>query len=676
MGRKLAFLGFFIVLGTILIVAPARSDNSRERPSPTVELSEARNLEKFDLSAEEKAALKERRFFFRKTDLKSIYEIYEENLSDGVPNFITTDLVLHTSHLLYTYFMKALEYEVLSEDLSRLTEKMVKLTAEQSRNLEKSGIRKRARFNLAYFSVAKKILDPSWTVPAQVKSVVEEELALIDKGPEAGIRPSPLFDYELDYTTFLPRGHYDETAQLRRYFKVINWYGQTYFRLRPGKSSEAAARGREETTSALLMVKLLKNNREVSELWEDINLRLSNFVGSAEDFKLSDYIEIAEEVFGEGINVSELESPKKLDEFVDKALGRETASTLPLWAARRQISLDLAQGFCFLGKRYDFSSDVFQSLVYPEVGSGDQPRVIPSGLDVMATLGSTIAENILEENGEFDYENYGKQLKELKKDFAETDREQRKAQEKSLKAYWTEVLSVLVRDRVVSKRTTIGNEWDRKQLNTALGSWTEMKHDTVLYSKRSNAMARGIVKPSEGYVEPRPEVYGKIADLTDRLMELESLSQGLLGKLKDFRSLLLSLQEIAGRELSGMELTEEQVETVFAAGTDLREIASYPRYLKQKEEKDRTLPRMALTVDVHRDSQSGTVLQEALGNPLSVIALVKMDDQVSLVKGSTYSYYEFTVKNKDLMKDEAWVDLLNKPDGSTVADWFRPLFPE
>ena len=33
--------------------------------------------------------------------------------------------------------------------------------------------------------------------------------------------------------------------------------------------------------------------------------------------------------------------------------------------------------------------------------------------------------------------------------------------------------------------------WDRKELNTFLGSWTELKHDTILYTKQVYADEMG-----------------------------------------------------------------------------------------------------------------------------------------------------------------------------------------
>ena len=61
------------------------------------------------------------------------------------------------------------------------------------------------------------------------------------------------------------------------------------------------------------------------------------------------------------------------------------------------------------------------------------------------------------------------------------------------------------------------NAWTRKELNTFQGSWTELKHDTLLYAKAAMAEMGGGEAPERpddrGYVEPNPTVFGRLAAL-------------------------------------------------------------------------------------------------------------------------------------------------------------------
>ena len=59
----------------------------------------------------------------------------------------------------------------------------------------------------------------------------------------------------------------------------------------------------------------------------------------------------------------------------------------------------------------------------------------------------------------------------------------------------------------------LGEPWQYKNLNTGLASWTELKHDTILYAEQSGAEMGGgeefqippyIPPGPKGYVEPNP----------------------------------------------------------------------------------------------------------------------------------------------------------------------------
>ena len=46
-----------------------------------------------------------------------------------------------------------------------------------------------------------------------------------------GFEKSSLFPYELDYSQYIPRGHYTRSKDFERYFKAMMWYGQAPFPL-------------------------------------------------------------------------------------------------------------------------------------------------------------------------------------------------------------------------------------------------------------------------------------------------------------------------------------------------------------------------------------------------------------------------------------------------------------
>lgn len=678
MNNKFAIIRVVAVLSVAIIVfgsLPGSSALGKDLSNP-VNLKEARHLQKFDLSFLQRQQLENNGFVFSHSTKESFYGLYNDNRSEGVPSYITTDLVLHTAHLLYNYSLKSLEYKSLSGKVNALATKMVNLTRDQYGKVESEKLKEAARLNLAFFSVAKKLMSPDWSPPEDVTSVVNEEVKLINRNTEVGLRSSELMGYKISYSSFLPRGHYARSEELRNYFKVINWFGQVYFRLKPGNSPADVEKGREETLSSLLMVKLLRSNRSALDLWKSVNGLFTDFVGPPDNLQVNEYSQIAAEVFGEEIGYDKLQDQTKLNKFLDLALKKADPVILPVWAASQQVPRSLSQGFCFLSKRFDLSSEIFQNLVYPNVGTQNDPRNIPKGLDVMAAFGSPIAEDILKEEGEFTYANYRAQLTRLKKKYGENNWNELTKPEKSLKGKWMGILRNLVSQQKVQESTLMSSEWDLKQLNTALGAWTEIKHDTVLYSKQSTAMARGVVSFTKGYVEPRPNFYGAIGDLAEQLSKMGSLPSELRNKLDDFSQLVRSFENIAEAEIAKEQLTEDQYETIFDSIEGLSEIATPPAYLKSTEGYTRGSFRTALAVDVHRDPQTNLVLQEAIGNPFMVIVLVETDAGLRLARGGTYSHYEFTNPSEELLTDETWIQKLESSDRPSTANWLEPLFSQ
>jgi hypothetical protein len=106
--------------------------------------------------------------------------------------------------------------------------------------------------------------------------------------------------------------------------------------------------------------------------------------------------------------------------------------------------------------------------------------------------------------------------------------------------------------------------WTRKELQTALGSWTELKHDTLLYAKQVMAEMGGGApdQPPHGYVEPNPEAYARLRALAmmtkSGLSSRTLLSETTGGNLDNLIDLLAFLQNISEKELAGQPITDEE----------------------------------------------------------------------------------------------------------------------
>ncbi|MDP2954700.1 MAG: DUF3160 domain-containing protein, partial [Chloroflexota bacterium] len=250
-----------------------------------------------------------------------IYEPYKSAKEQSLPIFVTTDALLHTYHILYDYSLRSAEAEYLMADLEALTRAML-ATAQAQYQGSEGVVKEAARKNLAYFSVAAQLLGLEVAIPQETKGLADKELALI--AAHQGLVPSPIFGYKEDYSQYVPRGHYTRSDALGRYFKAMMWYGRMAFRLKPGKTAEAMAKGREETRQALLVVAALREAKtdrgEALKLWDRIYQPTVFFVGRADDLDIYDYSEVASQVFGEKFSPGVLADDKKMDSFIEKAL--------------------------------------------------------------------------------------------------------------------------------------------------------------------------------------------------------------------------------------------------------------------------------------------------------------------------------------------------------------------
>jgi hypothetical protein len=332
-------------------------------------------------------------------------------------------------------------------------------------------------------------------------------------------------------------------------------------------------------------------------------------------------------------------------------------------------------------------------------GRGDKPftltnaqgilvRGFPRGLDVLAVMDSGEARAILKSDGDVTYVGYPARLVELRKKYAKMP----KATDlySSRLALMAKVISPAESGRPAFMKT---KAWQRKSLATALGTWTELRHDTILYSKQSYAMAQAAFaamgkggpvekpKPVHGYVEPCPEVYAGIRDMVVQLRgKLQTLGfppdQALTGNLDALESLLRDLETIALKELNGDPITDAEQEMIENFGSRLRRFNTFMHYSDVSDRFQSSLDNfMPIIADVHTDSNSRMVLEEGIGHPLAIYATVPVDGKPTVCKGAVYSYYEFKQPMSRRLTDEEWRKVLTDRKNPGLPGWMALYIP-
>jgi len=610
------------------------------------------------LSPSEKVFLQDFGFFAKRAPYKKYCDLYESLKSNGLPIYVTTDCVLHTYHILYDYSLRVLEIEYLHHQVGELTDQMIEQTKELIRK-NHGPIKQALVDNLAYFEVAANLLTPDFLPSKSVENRVSAELELINA--TEGIAMSPIFGYEEDYTQYKPRGHYTRNETLKRYFRAMMWYGRISFRLSPD-TTQVNKKGKEETRRALCILEAAKNHRES---WSKINDPIILYVGKSDDFTLVEYLGIKDEVFPDLDPIEIAADDAKLVKFIETAMKHRSPkilSTKILDIEDRQI---VTKGFRFFGQKFILDSYIFQNLVYDDVGTRQNPRHLPKGLDVFAVLGSDRARDILiniyKENR---FLNYESQLEKLTAEFADL-----KEEDWSFNLYygWLYTLKSLL-----LPLPQFLPAYQDKLLQTALGSWAELRHDTILYAKQSYTEMITAIPPQpevvKGYVEPIPACFArlrKLVDMSEReLSKSGYLEQGVKQKFKQFSDLLTRLKSIAEDELANRESSEEDYYVIWNIGKTLGNIETLPGadYTTETDES------AALIADVHTDPWNELSLEIGNDVPALIYTTVRTDGKIQIYVGGMYDYYEFAVPIGERLTDEEWQSLSPKP---TKPEWIE-----
>ncbi|MBP5385029.1 MAG: DUF3160 domain-containing protein, partial [Lachnospiraceae bacterium] len=476
------------------------------------------------------------------------------------------------------------------------------------------------------------------------------ELALIKE--QSGVEDSPLFGGMEDYSQYKPRGYYEGDADLEKYFQTMMWYGRRNF------TQKDALLDR----SALLMT-LAMNEGALSD-WESVYAVTSFFAGASDDSGYYEYMPLITDAYGANVTTESLIGTEKEFEAFHKmtaALEPPKINSVPFYdddgATDKTVE---SKGFRFMGQRFSLDEAIFTQLTYSKVerNANEDQRMLPDALDVPAALGSETAYEIMKESGETDYPNYDEQLEKT----AEAITQMPDLWTGSLYAAWMNTLNPLLTEKGEGYPSFMTNkEWTKKSLESYLGSWTELKHDTVLYSKQMMAEMGGgdeEVIDDRGYVEPVPELYDHLCALTkataNGLKQYGLLSAKDEEDLNKLAQLSDSLCTISVKELQNEPLTDEEYDLIRDYGGSLEHF--WNETIKETTGEEYNYSQefpAALVVDVATDP-NGTVLEEAIGGLSNIAVVVPVDGKLRIASGVVYNYYQFEHPINDRLTDSKW----------------------
>ena len=626
---------------------------------------------------------------------REIYDTYEQLNQKGKPLFISTDLTLHTTHLLFDYSLRAVESEHLFDNARRLTNALLKESLFQDARRADAG-----PSVTGFFAVAARLLDPNSEIPPAVAEAVNKDLALIAAHKEGAIS-NTLVNTE-DFSQYFPRGHYTRNEEFSRYFQGMMWYGRRMFRVaesRPDGVPPPVTRDpwsdemRRTETQMMLKITWMLYNVKVDDqpaiaIWERLYVPTVLFAGKAEDLTPEQVKVLAEKMW------NQLPLPEEISRLSTADLDRFALAAADLSRPKVDSSGAGRKGFCLMAQRFTPDNYITQMLVtdtdapfgdisHPLVYTGKRDpkpftwgfnrylkpperRFMPRGLDVMAVLGSQQALEILIADGDADYDGYRTLVDQLTREVREI-RQQRR--DESVYYAWLDVLTALIPAPQAATVPDVfrSTDWSRKQLMTALASWTELRHDTILYVKQSYTPKARSAPPAlaQVYVEPYPEVYARsgqlITRMRDRLKALGVMPEALAVKYDDYIKIMGELEQASQAELAGRALTTEETRSLRYVAHRLKEVTRLPAPLAEKLI-GKADSEMALIADVHTNANDAQVLQEAVGRPMLVTVVLPQTGGAVTYYGAAFSYYEFKQPMSDRLTDEAWQARFTKPE--------------
>ncbi|MCK5061621.1 DUF3160 domain-containing protein [Candidatus Parcubacteria bacterium] len=507
----------------------------------------------------------------------------------------------------------------------------------------------------------------------EIFALAKAEIDLIQTA--TGAAESPLFTpyrpYLInDYSQFKPRSHYTKNDILRSYFIAMMWYGRMGFSL---DSSEL-------TRDAIIITgqinSLEAGGEKITKLYSDMAAAIEFFVGEVDDLTPYEYTDLIRKMYGDNLTGREFMENSALEAFIETAI-----DTLPLPRIVSEVVLLYDDGgerdkllkqlmqFRFMGQRFTPDAYIINQLTQG-VGAPDPEteQNLPSMSTALMPIniispGNKIVEGYIDEwvdaNAPDSDRIIAKKLNELKNEFAAYD-----------ETVWTQNIywSWLNAYRSLLGGYSAGypyfmttDAWQKKNLGTALGSYAELKHDTLLYAKQSYAeLGGGGDNPEEvppvpkGYVEADQVFWSRITALAK--MTAEGLrARNIMPEYFDnrYKSFIESCEfftEIVKKELANETISEDDFEKLRTSGYVFTNLTA-PLPGEELTDKER---RAGIIADIHTDAVKSKILYEATGKPYIIYTAVKDINGARLTRGAAFNHYEFIGPLSERYADEDW----------------------
>ena len=595
------------------------------------------------------------------------YELY-----DRLPVYVTTDLYLHTYHMYFSWLLKRLETQHFLPVIQEMSTKMFDSSRLAVQNAKNEDEKMLAETAIEFYAIAANLAsgEESAKLSSSEKRYYILEMAKITE--EIDGRSTLMQVDNFPYSLFKPRGNYTRSDESKRYFKSMMWLQTARFNLQQ---------------TLYLAYQFKQSPDEIKNLYYSVYDAITFLMGEPDNVSITELASILDTELAI-TSVEDICNPQVVKKAED-IIRRKFATHAKIKTREKDVVIN------FMPQRYVPDNEVLGAM-HDSIPNSD--RAYPCGLDVFDAFGSSTAANILDSTDNeallWDkYENKRQQMREKFSNFGNYNA--------TMYNKWFESLVVLQKKDKDWPAHMKTSAWERKNMNTALASWAELKHDAILYSKQWGAeMGDGgdddypVYLPNpvyfQNYLEPNIQFWGKLKEVlelnvemlkksgfyyADRKLEVET--EGLIDKV-DF------CISVSKKELKDEELSEQENSRLAWIGGEFENLtlrflnSSDDGWLDSWHEIEGADTCIAVVADVFTraidNCGKNGILYAATAKSNTIYVVVERNNQIYLTRGGVYDYREFTTPLGDRLTDEEWQTLLISNPTKGRPDWVKDLY--
>ena len=477
-----------------------------------------------------------------------------------------------------------------------------------------------------------------------------------------------------DYTQFMPRSHYTDNAELKTYFMAMKWLMREKFYFGDDKLTDAA----------LIMVNNISD--EDTKKLSELSIKIKKLIWWDDDLTLDSLNNRMKKN-----DINSIEKIKKLTKKQREELFNLVPQKIQSSAYERDIEVewkisqdnakDMTAGFVFFGEKFTLDSYLFDlvtagsaekefeimpkkqtALIVPDIleWNWDAAQIVDLWLKEWVEKEKKFKdeEHILEDDEHTQYSSYSDVKQEAREKIGREISETTVMD--SVYHKWLNMIWLLVNEvEEDAPYFKLDPLYGLKNLVTYMWSYTELKHDTLLYVKQAYDLALGssaMMGPDFGkycdihvnppslsvpkwYIEADIDIVNNLIELNNEVkLDFGELWERVESQFSWFDGFLTHTKSILEQQMNNEVISDEDFERMRLAYDELGYIV-YP-FWKDVSQKEM---RASLIADIFTSEYKGDVdpLYEAVGRPALMLVMVGDANGNRVAIWPVFTHYEF-----------------------------------